>query len=62
MMGTMDIRWKAFNCAPMKRQGAEQVMKQLGGKSLLEPPEHIPSQRGRLKMSLFKTAYFLLSM
>ena len=40
MMGGMDMKRKAFDCVLMKRQGAEQVMKQLEGKSLQEQLEY----------------------
>ncbi len=36
MMGGMDMKRKAFDCVRMKRQGAEQVMKELEGNSLQE--------------------------
>ena len=40
MMGRMDMKRKAFDCVRMKRQGAEQIMKQLEGKSLQEQLEY----------------------
>ena len=35
-MGSIGMKSKTFDCVRMKRQGAEQVMKQMEGKSLQE--------------------------
>jgi hypothetical protein len=43
------LRTKASNCVRMKRQGAEQVMKQLEGKSLQEQLEYWRKGPGDLK-------------
>ena len=40
MIANMGMKWKTFDCVCMRRQGAEQVMKQLEGKSLQEQLEY----------------------
>lgn len=40
MMGGIGMKRKTFDCVGMKRQGAEQVTKQLEGRSLQEQLEY----------------------
>ena len=40
MMGGVNMRPKTFDCMRMKRQGTDQVMKQLEGKSFQEQLEY----------------------
>jgi len=40
MIDNMDLKTKTFDCLRMKRQGAEQVMKQVEDKSLQEQFEY----------------------
>jgi hypothetical protein len=40
IMGNMSMKPKTFDCVRMKRLGAEQVMRQLEGKSLQEQLEY----------------------